>query len=189
MRYLSHPQVLIEPHKDIDKWSLNELGLQRVHQLAERDVLTGTTRVVSSAETKAVETARPLAAALGLTVEVRPRMHENDRSATGFLPSDTFEAVADRFFNNPAQSILGWETANHAQQRIVDEVNAVLEGPITGDLLLVGHGAAGTLLYCALSGREIDRKHDQPNGGGCFFSFSTLDRRPRATWQPMELMS
>lgn len=28
-------------------------------------------------------------------------MHENDRSATGFLPPPEFEAVANQFFANP----------------------------------------------------------------------------------------
>ena len=67
--------------------------------------------IISSAEVKAVETAMPLAKALGCAHIIRDRMHENDRSATGFLPPDEFEAVADQFFAHPDMSTRGWGTA------------------------------------------------------------------------------
>lgn len=158
VRYLTHPQVLIEPLKDVRAWSLNEVGSNRVASLAARlGSLSGTRRVISSEETKALETATPLASALGVALEVRPKMHENDRSATGFLPPQEFEAVADQFFAEPATSVRGWETAKDAQRRIVAEVEACLTGPQVGDILFVGHGGVGTLLFCALSGIGIDR--------------------------------
>ena len=52
-------------------------------------------------------------------------MHENDRSATGFLEPSEFERVADEFFARPTVSIGGWERAIDAQKRIVGEVEAV----------------------------------------------------------------
>lgn len=87
VRYLTHPQVQIDPAKPVPDWSLNATGAARVAALAaDPGALGATRRIVSSAEVKALETARPLALALGLSVEIRPDMHENDRSATGFLP-------------------------------------------------------------------------------------------------------
>lgn len=190
VRYLTHPQVLIEPLKDVRAWSLNEVGSNRVAALAARlGSLSGTRRIVSSNETKALETATPLALALDVALEVRPRMHENDRSATGFLPPQEFEAVADRFFAEPATSVRGWETAEEAQHRIVAEVEACLAGPQEGDILFVGHGGVGTLLFCALLGIGIDRRFDQgPGGGGCWFAFDSQVRRPQCGWQPMEAL-
>lgn len=190
LRYLSHPQVLIDPAQEVTRWSLNAIGAARVEALAARlGRLAGTTRVISSAETKALETARPLAAALGAPLEIRPLMHENDRSATGFLPPEEFERVADAFFADPSQSVRGWETAIAAQQRIMAEVDACLMGEDTGDILFVGHGAVGTLLFCALSRIRIDRRHDQgPGGGGCWFEFDTAGRVPVQGWQPMETL-
>lgn len=151
VRYLTHPQVLMEPLKDIRAWSLNEVGSNRVASLAAQfGSLSGTRRVVGSDVTKALETATPLASALRAALEVRPRMHENDRSATGFLPPQEFEAVADQFFAEPAASMRGWETAEDVQRRIVAEVEACLAGPPhEGDILFVGHGGVGTLLFCA----------------------------------------
>ena len=188
-RYLSHPQVAIKPEQPVADWSLNAQGKQRVAALADRKVLLGTRVIISSAETKAIETARPLAKALDCPLEVRPLMHENDRSATGFLSPDEFEAVADQFFASPDQSVRGWETARAAQARIVDEVMACLQAHEDGDVLFVGHGGVGTLLFCHLSGLPISREFDQgPGGGGCYFEFGPPDLRPRHGWRPMESM-
>lgn len=191
IRYLTHPQVLIDPAKAAPDWSLNAVGAARVAALAANPgALSATRRIISSAEVKALETARPLAKALGLSVEIRPDMHENDRSATGFLPPAEFEAVADQFFAHPAQSARGWETADHAQARILREVDACLSEPGQGDVLFVGHGGVGTLLFCALGGLPISRIHDQgPGGGGCWFGFDLADRKPHHGWQAMELLS
>lgn len=190
VRYLSHPQVIVDPAKEITKWSLNDTGHARVARLAKSGALAGTTRIVSSAETKALETARPLAETLAGTVEVRERMHENDRSSTGFLPPEAFERMADRFFATPDQSAEGWETAQDAQNRICAEVEACLAAHTGGDLLFVGHGAVGTLLYCALAGVPISRAHDQgPGGGGNYFAFDAEARCPTSGWRPMEELS
>lgn len=191
VRYLTHPQVLIDPAKPVPDWSLNVEGAARVAALAAAlGALSTTRRIISSAEVKALETARPLAEALGVPVEIRPEMHENDRSATGFLPPAEFEAVADQFFAHPGQSVRGWETADHAQARILREVNGCLSEGGQGDVLFVGHGGVGTLLFCALGGLPISRTYDQgPGGGGCWFAFDLTDRKPHQGWQMMETLS
>ena len=191
IRYLTHPQVRIDPGTPIPEWSLNATGAARVAALAtDPGALTGTRHIISSAEVKALETARPLAAALGATLEIRPAMHENDRSATGFLPPEEFERVADQFFAQPEISVRGWETARQAQTRILREVEAVLARMPEGDLLFVGHGGVGTLLYCALAGQPISRAFDQgPGGGGCWFGFDRAARKPFHGWQVMETLS
>jgi broad specificity phosphatase PhoE len=146
----------------------------------------GTTQVISSGERKAIETAEIIAAKLNVDVEVREGMHENDRSATGFLMPDEFEAVADQFFARPATSIRGWERAIDAQLRIVREVEEVLARHRSGDVLFVGHGAVGTLLFCHYSGIAIDRTHDQPAGGGHVFAFAKEGRRVLHSWRRFE---
>ncbi|SDI20667.1 histidine phosphatase family protein [Salipiger marinus] len=187
--YLSHPQVRIDPAQDVPSWSLSPKGAARVEALAARGALAGISRVVSSAEVKALETARPLAASLGCTVEIRPRMHENDRSATGFLPPAEFEAVADRFFAEPQTSVRGWETAAAAQARTLSEVAACLSDETCGDVLFVGHGGVGTLLLCALLGVPISRAYDQGPGGGNVFAFRWQPRQALSRWQPMETLT
>ncbi|MEP2642680.1 histidine phosphatase family protein [Roseobacter sp.] len=186
LRYLTHPQVQMDPDTDVQRWSLNSLGANRVATLAASGALTDTTAIISSNETKALETARPLATALGCPVDIQDTMHENDRSATGFLPPAEFETVADAFFAQPCTSIRGWETAQDAQTRIVTAFNACLAIHKSGDVLFVGHGAVGTLLYCHLAGLPISRTHDQAPGGGCYFECDANDLAPQDGWQPME---
>lgn len=140
-------------------------------------------RIVSSAERKAMETTEILATHLRLAIEVRERMHENDRSATGFLPPPEFEAVADQFFANPHESVRGWERAIDAQHRTVSEVEVVLRSNDADDIAFVGHGGVGTLLLLSLSGKEISRQADQPAGGGNYFAYDIGAARVVRGWR------
>jgi broad specificity phosphatase PhoE len=187
--YLSHPEVDIAPAVPVPAWGLSLLGRERVLAVREAPWLRACGRIVTSAERKAVETADLIAAASGAQVEVRPGMHENDRSATGFLPPAEFEAVADRFFAAPEASVRGWERAVDAQQRIVSEFDAVLAGhDHATSLLVVGHGGVGTLLYCRLAGQPIDRRFDQSRAGSVF-AVELARRRPLLGWTPMEALA
>jgi broad specificity phosphatase PhoE len=186
VRYLTHPQVSVDPAIPVPLWGLSEVGRARTATVAGTGRLSGTTQVISSAERKAIETAEIIAAKLDVDVEVRQAMHENDRSATGFLVPDEFEAVANQFFAQPDVSIRGWERAVDAQLRIVREVEHVLARDRPGDVLFVGHGGVGTLLYCHYSGLAIDRAHDQPAGGGYFFALAKDGRRVLHSWCRLE---
>ena len=186
VRYLTHPEVQVDPHVPVPSWRLSGVGAARVQALIIAGWLAGTTLIVSSAEQKARETAEPLAAALGIPLEIREEMHENDRSATGFLAPVEFESVANEFFAYPNQSIRGWERAVDAQARIVREAELVLSRQHEGDVLFVGHGAVGTLLLCHYANVTISRTQDQPSGGGCYFTMTKANRRVLHSWQRME---
>ena len=187
VRYLTHPQVQIDPGVPVPSWGLSAEGRGRVQTLIRAGWLNGTTKVISSAERKAIETAQMIAAALGADFEIREAMHENDRSATGFLPPAEFETTADEFFAHPDRSVRGWECAVDAQARIVRGFESVLGGmQQDGDVLFVGHGAVGTLLLCHYAGLPISRVSDQPSGGGHYFTINRADRRVLHAWRPME---
>jgi len=115
-----------------------------------------------------------------------PQTHENDRSATGFLESAEFESVADLFFRHSHDSIRGWERAIDAQSRIVRETKTIIETYKGLDILMVGHGAVGTLLYCHLAELEINRDHDQPGGGGNMFSYDLDNQSVVHSWKSIE---
>lgn len=186
LRYLTHPQVQIDPAVPVPQWGLSEIGRRRVAGLAASGVLSDTRMVVSSAERKAIETAEPIAAALGVALIVREAMHENDRSATGYLPPAEFERTADAFFANPEASVRGWERAADAQARIVRETRAVLASAPDGDVLLVGHGGVGTLLYCHFACLPIARSQDQAAGGGNLFAVRRTTGKVLHGWRSME---
>ncbi len=161
--------------------------MERVKQARKCDWVRRLKRIISSDETKAVETAKGLAAAAGISVEVVDGMGENDRSATGFLPPDEFEKAADQFFAAPEQSFKGWERAVDAQARIVSAVEHILA---THDpdmpIAFVGHGGVGTLLKCHLLHIPINRSQDQPPGGGNLYCFDLANRALKCDWTAME---
>jgi broad specificity phosphatase PhoE len=57
IRYLTHPQVNIEPAVPVPSWSLSEVGRTRTEMLANAGSLASTTQIVCSGERKAIETA------------------------------------------------------------------------------------------------------------------------------------
>jgi broad specificity phosphatase PhoE len=193
--YLSHPQVEVDPAVPVRRWGLNAVGRSRTEALAATGWARRFARIVSSGEAKAVETAEILAFAASVPLETVEIMHENDRTATGFLPPEEFEQVADAFFANPDTSIRGWERASDAQARIVSAVAAMLDAS-DGPTLFVGHGGVGTLLLCHLAGTPIQRRDrralpvfpvgDQPAGGGNAYGFTWRPTAALTGWTPME---
>ncbi|NLS18360.1 histidine phosphatase family protein [Rhizobium sp. P40RR-XXII] len=185
--YITHPQVRIDPAVPVPEWGLSEIGAERARLAASRPWARELGLIVSSGERKAIETAEALATASGAPIEIIEAMHENDRSATGFLAPPEFEKAADWFFAHPHESFKGWERAIDAQARIVSHVDAVLarhdpQVPIA----FVGHGGVGTLLKCHLEGKPIARQGDQPPGGGNLFCFDLAKRAVSCDWTPME---
>jgi broad specificity phosphatase PhoE len=187
--YLTHPQVQIDPAVPVPRWGLSDVGRERTRKVAEALWVRRVGRILSSDETKAIETAEILAGAAGCRPEIVEGMGENDRSATGFLPPPEFEKAADWFFAHPDESFHGWERAADAQARIVAAVEKVLAGHDARiPILFVGHGGVGTLLKCHLGGRAIGRDADQPPGaGGNLYLFDPVTRRLACDWQKMEL--
>jgi len=191
LRYLSHPQVTIDADMPVTEWPLNNVGQARIAALCvvAPQMLADTTAIYSSPERKARDSAAPLAAALGLPVQIAGDSSENDRSSTGFLPPKAFEVMADQFFAHPCESVCGWERAIDAQARIVSCVERILTDSPAGDLLLVGHGAVGTLLFCAFSKKSISRAHDQGSGGGNMMVFDRDSRMPLQNWKSIEVVT
>ncbi|CDN91922.1 MULTISPECIES: histidine phosphatase family protein [Agrobacterium tumefaciens complex] len=190
--YITHPQVRIDPAVPVPEWGLSDIGAERVREASRLPWAQALRRIVSSAETKAIETARILSDRSGAAIDIIETMHENDRSATGFLPPPEFEKAADWFFAHPQESFHGWERAIDAQARIVDAVRAVLDRhDLQQPIAFVGHGGVGTLLKCHIEGRGISRSKDQPPGGGNLFRFSIADfslaaASPTCDWTAME---
>lgn len=177
--YLTHPEVQIDPAVPVPDWGLSDVGRERAMRAPLLDWAPGIRHVISSGERKAIETAELFAAAFALEVGIVEATHENDRSATGFLPPPEFQEVANAFFAAPQESIRGWERAVDAQTRIVTAVRSTLANLPGGEpVLFCGHGGVGTLLKCHLLGVPIARLHDQSSGGNWYvFDPADLDRR------------
>src|ERR1700692_1172367 len=77
VRYLTHPQVKMDPAVPVPSWGLSVFGRTRTETLANAGCLSGTTQIISSGEQKAIETAEIVGRKLSVAIEVRKAMHEN----------------------------------------------------------------------------------------------------------------
>jgi broad specificity phosphatase PhoE len=185
--YISHPQVEIDPGSPVPQWSLSARGRERAQGFASATLVKGLTRLVSSHEVKAQETAAILGASLGLPVEHLDGLQEIDRTAAGYVPAELFEALANLCFAKPEESAGGWERAVDAQARVVAAFKAALVGhDVTKPVGIVGHGGVGTLLKNHLGHREISRAGDQPLGGGNAYMVRLSDQLLLGDWMPFE---
>ena len=175
----------------VPRWGLSDEGRARAEAFSRHPLVTAARRVVASTETKAIELAQILAVANRIPFTTDAEFDENDRSATGYVPAERFEQLADAFFAHPGESVEGWEPAAMAQARIVEACETALghhrpERPV----IFAGHGAVGTLLKCALDQRPISRDEDQRRighpGGGNVLVIRLSDRKLLTDWTPME---
>jgi broad specificity phosphatase PhoE len=181
--FVTHPDVVVDPDVPVSRWRLSDRGVARMRAFVASPIIEGVREVWASTETKAIEAAGLLAARFGVAVNVHPELGENDRTSTGFLPPNEFELVASSFFARPSESVRGWETAVAAQARISRAVDEILgQRKTTADVAILGHGAVGTLLMCAMLRRSISRDLDQPFQGH-FWSFDPNTRRVLHSWK------
>ena len=184
---LTHAEVVMDPTVPVPDWPLSEKGRARHVAFAGDPALARVSAIVGSRERKARDAAELHAASLGLRPRAVTALHENDRSATGYLPPPEFEAVADAFFAAPDRSIRGWETARAAQARVVAAIRTIRDlrdADAEGDVLIVAHGGIGALLRCDLLKVDITRREDQPGtGGGCWFAFDLAGWSDPTGWR------
>ena len=74
--YLSHPEVTPDPTCDPALWRLSQRGRDRTQDIVQSGAVAHIKQVVTSAETKAVETGAIIAGALGCPILIRPRLNE-----------------------------------------------------------------------------------------------------------------
>jgi broad specificity phosphatase PhoE len=186
--FITHPNVVISREVPVPRWPLSELGKQRMRAGLRQLWVRELTSIYCSTEQKAIDGAEILAQHLSLGFSQVDDLGENDRSATGFLPPDEFERVADEFFGVPEESVRGWERAVDAQARIVRAVEQIaLKDKTGGTIAIVSHGAVGTLLYCHLADEPIARRWDQPpNGGGNYYGFTLSPRAVHSWWRAID---
>lgn len=183
--FVTHPDVVIDPAVPVPEWPLSARGRERMTRLLDAHWIGRVRAIYASTERKAMDGAEILARGLGIDYETREALGENDRSSTEYLPRDAFLLAAYQFLARPDESVQGWETARHAQGRIVAAVERILAADETrGDIVIVSHGGVGTLLYCHLLGEPIrqDLGPGAPNGGA-YFSFDIETRAVLYGWR------
>ena len=123
---------------DID---LNARGQAQASELARRLRDVPIARVISSPQRRAQETARPIAEALGLSVETEPGVDEVWLGRWQGKKLEELEADPDleRYRQDPAYECDAIESARKVQQRMVDVVERLRED-VNQSVVLVSHG-------------------------------------------------
>ena len=105
----------------IDLAPLSEKGRQQAQELSKNPLLPSAEIIVSSAVTRALETASYVACATGLPLRVEPLLHEWQVYESGI---DRFEEARRLFLENKGEllpnSLVQYETATEMKSRFID---------------------------------------------------------------------
>jgi len=143
-----------QPEKDAtiqaSEWRLSHRGRQSCELLAETLNAYGLTRLISSVEPKAVETAQRTARFMGIPSEIALGLHEHDRSNVGFIPDgERFSKIVKQLFDKRDEKVFGAETAHQALVRFSTAVDGLLKQHVDEGLGLVTHGTVMSLFVAA----------------------------------------
>ena len=188
--FVTHSEVVINKDIAIDKWALSEKGKKRFKLLLNHPWLTSIDVVYCSTEQKALDGAEIVCSFLKKPVNSIVSIGEFDRSSTGYQPKDIFMENVKMFFASPDISVLGWETAQHTQNRIAracDEIMNINQGK---NVLILAHGGIGSLYLAHLFNEPISIKWNQPGtGGGNYFVVDLENYKVLQAWQPIDSIS
>jgi len=161
---IRHAETAVSSTIPSRKWRLTENGRLQAKQFAHQ-LPIAPTHLYSSSETKAQETGRIIAEAMGISCQTTPNLHEHDRTGVPYFPSRAdFETAVSTFFNHPDQLIFGQERAIDALTRFKGAIAALpQDGETTG---IVAHGTVITLFIChhnpTLNAMDFWRKLTMP---------------------------
>ncbi|WP_426244032.1 histidine phosphatase family protein [Nocardioides sp. LHG3406-4] len=147
-----HGRPLIDTAVPARAWELDPRGYDDIWALRESGRVPGRAAWFSSPEPKAIGTATLLTDA---QVGVVDDLAEHRRESTDWI--DDFEGTVRRAFAEPDRAAYdGWEPLADCRRRVVSAVRPALAAVGEGDLVLVGHGTAWTLLVAELTGSAPD---------------------------------
>lgn len=153
--FIRHAAPETDSTAPASEWRLSHAGRAAARALAEELRPIGLTRLISSFEPKAVETAQILGRELMIPTVIAAGLHEHDRSNLGFVPAqERFEALVRDLFARPAERVFGLESADEAHARFQSAVTRLLEENPGETLGIVSHGTVISLLLSRANGLD-----------------------------------
>ncbi|KKQ91370.1 MAG: Phosphoglycerate mutase [Candidatus Woesebacteria bacterium GW2011_GWB1_39_10] len=163
--FITHPSVHIVKVLPIDQWGLSSKGINEVKRLLKLSFWNEISIIYSSPEKKAIQTAELISREYGIKIFTRDNLSEVDRSSTGFMEYGKYLDVVRNFYKHPKESIQGWESAAVASKRIFKDIAQIMSKHKNKSIVVIGHGATGTLLACSLLNKEPDFAEDTQGTG------------------------
>ena len=147
---IKHASPQIEVGVSTHEWKLSAAGREKAKALAELLRPHAPAVVFTSREPKAVETAQIVAAALDVAHQTAPDLHEHDRSNVPQMPTREFISSMALFFKQPTKLVLGRETAEQAQRRVTEAIDAIQSENRARAVAIVTHGTVLALYLASL---------------------------------------
>jgi len=176
-----HEENKYSGHTDIE---LTNLGHAQAKMLAAWAVELKPEAIYSSDLTRAIDTAKPSALALGLQIMVDSRFREvNFGRIEGLTPIEMdrqFHEVRQEFLARPADTKMpDGESGRLALQRALPAVDEIFSDLKDTDVMLVSHGTLIRLLVCHLLGVDLNQYRrvlpSIPNIGRITLSINSTD--------------
>jgi broad specificity phosphatase PhoE len=147
-----HPETRVDLSIPSSQWSLSERGMSQAQRLARQSLWRDIAMIYASDEPKSITTARVVAAYQGIPWQTRACLGELDRSS--YQPPDiaAYRSAVTRMLSYPEESIRGWETRAHAEERIVTCVEGLVAHRHEDNIAIVSHGIVLTILVAHLTG-------------------------------------
>jgi broad specificity phosphatase PhoE len=146
-----------EPGRGSDP-ELSEEGIEQAKRLPDALARFPITRLVSSPQVRSIQTAQPVADALGLTVEIDERLAEYDRDMEHYIP---IEQIAAEFPEELARLAQGHLPSSVDEPAFLDRINAgiselVAKGEHEDTIAVFTHGGViNGLLHIVLRTEKI----------------------------------
>jgi probable phosphoglycerate mutase len=146
-----------EPGQGSDP-ELSEEGIEQAKRLPDALARFPITRLVSSPQVRSIQTAQPVADALGLTVEIDERLAEYDRDMEHYIP---IEQIAAEFPEELARLAQGHLPSSVDEPAFLDRINAgiselVAKGEHEDTIAVFTHGGViNGLLHIVLRTEKI----------------------------------
>ena len=158
MLYLiRHSTTARDPGKSSHSWVLSPDGRDRAQRLARQlSSQPAITRIYTSIEAKASETANIMAAELGIPCLSFDGLHEQQRhTAPYFSTADGFRSAIAGMFAHPDELVFGEETALQASSRISEAIHEIDRQHPSDNIAIVSHGTVLSL-FIARHNPDID---------------------------------
>lgn len=147
---LRHAETIKDPNTHPKDWLLTSDGLEKINTYITEGKFNGITKILSSTESKAVATGKPIAEFLGLPIEEMEEFVEVKREKK-FLTDDEFLDQKKRELTNLDEIENGVESANSALGRFEGGIQK-LEKHYSGEnILVITHGTIMTLYLAKLN--------------------------------------
>ncbi|MBL8162223.1 MAG: histidine phosphatase family protein [Anaerolineae bacterium] len=149
---ITQPQPGVSPHA----WSLTDEGREKAQSLAERLHCFRASRILSSDEPKALETAQLLAGHLGsLAVTPHEALRETHRTSAPFYRDvESFKRAIRNAMQHPQKKAYGDETFQAAQDRFARAIGELVDSDDDETVIVVSHGTVLALYIASLTGLD-----------------------------------